>query len=191
MTYSFRLATLADLPTLRAFWRDFIAETEVHYPAKLLDSLDTFTRHVALALAQDKPQAFAFLCEQGDQPIAFLLYEIQRRTLGLPQTFGFIHAAYVDPGHRRAGIIEQIGALLGEHMLAQGVEYAELSTTPENIWTRFAGFTPYEVRSYVAVAPGLVTLDKRRAVKAAERGNGLDHQPLSAEQPEKPGKDAP
>ena len=179
--YTYRLATLADLPTLRMLWRDFITETQIAYPGKMLDSLDTFTRSLAIALAQPKPQAFAFLCEQAGEPLAFLLYEIQHRTLGEPQSFGYIHAAYVDPGHRREGIIETIGALLGEHMLAQGIEHAELSTVPTNVWAGFAGFEPYEVRSHVAVAPGLVKLDKRQAMKHAERGNGLDHHPLAAE----------
>lgn len=182
--YSYRLATLNDLPTLRTLWRDFIAETQVEYPMKLVESLDDFTRSLAMALAQAQPKAFAFLCEARGEPIAFLLYEIQHRSLGEPKTFGYIHAAYVLPLHRREGIIETIGTLLGEHMLAQGCEHAELSTTPGNVWTAFAGFTPYEVRSHVAVAPGLVTLDKRRAVKAPARGNGLDHDPISAEQPE-------
>jgi GNAT superfamily N-acetyltransferase len=188
MNYSYRLATLNDLPTLRMLWRDFIAETQVGYPTNLDKYLDDFTRGVAMAFAQAEPKAFAFLCEAGADPIAFLLYEIQHRTLGEPRTYGYIHAAYVEPGHRREGIIETIGALLGEHMLARGIEYAELSTTPANVWAGFAGFEPYEVRAQVAVAPGLVTLDKRRAMKASERGNGLDHQPLSAESAE---KDAP
>jgi RimJ/RimL family protein N-acetyltransferase len=188
MNYSYRLATLADLPTLRALWRDFIVETDVPYPTNMLGSLDTFTRQIAIALAQAPARVFAFLAEEPGHgvPVGMLIYEIQGRMMGEPERFGFIHCAFVDPGHRRQGLTAELAALAAEHMLAQGLQQAEITTVPANAgWSAFAGFVPYETRSHVPIALGLARLDKRRARLAAERGNGLDvAAPLTAEQPE-------
>jgi RimJ/RimL family protein N-acetyltransferase len=186
MNYSYRLATLSDLPTLRALWRDFIVETNVPYPLNMLGSLDTFTRQIAVALAQVPCKVFAFLAQDaGATPIGMLIYEIQHRVMGEPQRFGFIHAAFVDPAYRHQGVTAELASLAAEHMLAQGLDQAEVTTVPENAgWSAFVGFVPYEMRSHVPIALGLARLDKRRARLAAARGNGLDHAPLTADQPE-------
>jgi RimJ/RimL family protein N-acetyltransferase len=181
---NYRLATLSDLPTLRALWRDFVVETDVPYPVNMLGALDTFTRQIAIALAQSPCQVFAFLAEDSGASIGMLIYEIQYRQMGEPQRFGFIHCAFVDPGHRHQGITAELASLAAEHMLAQGLQHAEVTTVPENAgWGAFAGFAPFEMRSHVPIALGLARLDKRRARLAAARGNGLDHSaPLTPEQ---------
>lgn len=194
MNYSYRIATLSDLPALRMLWRDFITETEGAYPTNMLGSLDTFTRQLAIAMAQAPASVFAFLCEDGILPLGMLLYEIQFRSIGEPTRYGFIHAAYVHPAHRGHGITAQLAELTAEHMLAQKLLDCELSAHPDNKgWEAYAGFVPYEVRQHVALAQGLARLDKHRARKVRERGNGLDHEaPLSAEQPEgRPAEEKP
>jgi ribosomal protein S18 acetylase RimI-like enzyme len=184
--YTYRIATLSDLPTLRALWRDFIAETAVPYPAKIADGLDTFTRSVAIALAQTPTTCFAFLAEHAGEPIGLLLYEIQSRLIGEPQRYAFVHCAYVAPAHRARGVTGALATLATEHAIAQGISHGELSARPENPgWGPYADFTAFEVRYYAPTDLVLRALDRRRTARVRQSGNGLDHgTPLSPEQPE-------
>jgi|SRR5262252_7275024 len=182
--FNIRIATLSDLPTLRALWRDFLLDTKLPYPMGVLDQIDDFTRHLALALAQVPQTAFAFVAEAGQEPIGFLLYEIQRRALGQPDKYGFVHGIYVAPHWRRQGVSSAMTEIACEHGLAQGLVYGEITSAPDNPGWEALGFKPYEVRGQATIAHVLARLDKRRARLTAERGNGLDHDPLPAEQPE-------
>gem|GEM_PF-1250439 len=179
-----RIATLSDLPTLRMLWHDFLVDTKLPYPMGVLDQMDDFTRHLALALAQVPQACFAFLAEVEREPIGFLLYEIQRRALGQPDRYGFVHGIYVHPAYRRQGVSSALTEIACEHGLAQGLTYGEITSAPENPGWQALGFKPYEVRGQAPIAQVLARLDKRRARRAAEQGNGLDHVPLTPEQPE-------
>jgi len=183
-----RLATLNDLPAIRALWRAFADEPRP-YPANILASLDTFTRDVAVALAQSPATVFCFLAEDELRPLGFFLYEIQTRVYGEPHRFGFVHYAYVVPDHRREGIVARLAELCAEHALAQGLEVCEAThTMDQHVWDTF-GFTDFETRATAPIAKVLQTLDHRRARKVVEKGNGFDHDPVSPEQPEGKGKD--
>src|SRR5262245_56420284 len=119
--YTIRLATLTDLPAIRYLWKAF-AEEPRSYPHNIVGSLDDFTRHLALAMAQQPCIVFCFLAEEETtrRPVGFFLYEIQSRFYGEPKRYGFVHYAYVIEGYRRQGILSALVEMGVEHGLAQG-----------------------------------------------------------------------
>jgi len=176
--YSIRIATLSDLPTLRGLWKAFVTELAPPYPENVASGVDTFTRQLAVALARQPAEAFAFLAELEGDPIGFLLYEIQARAFGTPQRYGFVHYLYVTPEGRTEGVAEALTEMACEHGLAQGLTHGEITHQPgQQIWERY-GFHDYEVRAHAPIAVMLARLDRRRAKRAADQANGLDHDAL-------------
>jgi|SRR5215813_419976 len=167
-----RLATIEDLPWIRQLWREMLAEGAPPYPAAVLDSIDAFTRSLALALVQSPPQAFVFLAQLPDseRPDAFLAYEVQQRQLGEPSRLGFVHYCYTRPAARHRGIATTLAELTAEHMLAQGLEHVEITTLPTNTGWADLGFLPFELRHHAPVAGIADAVARRRA----RRANGHD-----------------
>jgi ribosomal protein S18 acetylase RimI-like enzyme len=166
-----RLATIEDLPWIRALWRDMVAEGGgPPYPTNILASLDSFTRSLALALTQQPPQAFVFLAQlpASDTPDAYFAYEIQQRSLGEPSQLAFIHYIYTKPGARGHGLATTLLELGAEHMTAQGLAYVEATSTPDDTRFHDLGFTVYEYRGFAPVAgfPAAIAARRRR------HGNG-------------------
>jgi hypothetical protein len=174
---SVKLATLQDLPSIRALWRALATEVAPTYPTNILAAIDTFTRSIALALAAQPAAAFCFLGARAGipDPEGFLLYEIQTRLLGEPSRMGFVHYAYVHPTARSHGILTAMAQMAAEHMLVQGLTEAEVTTQPASArWWTDLGFIPYETRSHCSIPHAVVGLDNRARTRAAYIGNGLD-----------------
>jgi len=182
--YTIRLATLADLPQIRMLWKAF-AEEPRDYPINMAGATDTFTRQLAMAMAQVPTHVFCFLAEdEGAEPLGFFLYEIQNRFIGEPTRYGFVHCAYVVPDRRKEGIITALAEMGCEHGLAQGLIYCEASHRPtEHFWERF-GTVDYDIRCWTTGAKILSAIDRGRARRLveAERGNGLDQETLESKE---------
>jgi hypothetical protein len=167
-----RLATIEDLPAVRALWKALVTEAPPAYPQNLAGSIDAFTRSVALALTATPASAFVFLGQLPGSltPDAFLAYEIQERAIGEPARLAFVHYCYTRPPARRSGLATTICELATEHMAAHGLTHVEITTLPgDKEWDAF-GFTPYEVRSYVRLPHAALAIEQRRRGWA----NGLD-----------------
>jgi hypothetical protein len=165
-----RLATIEDLPWIRSLWRDMVSEGGPPYPTNILGSIDAFTRSVALALTMSPPQAFVFLGQLPGSftPDAFLAYEIQQRSLGLPSRLGFVHYCFTKPEARGHGLATTLCELGAEHMLAQGLTDAEITTVPgDQKWTDL-GFIAYETRHHCPLAGVADAIARRRR----RHGNG-------------------
>jgi GNAT superfamily N-acetyltransferase len=182
-----KLATLQDLPIIRALWRDLVVEAPPSYPTNILGAIDTFTRSLALSLAAEPPGAFCFLGSRAGQPDpeGFFLYEIQVRLLGEPSRMAFVHYLYVAPAARGTGMSTALAQLACEHMLVQGVTELEATVQPghETWWTDL-GSEPYEVRCHGPIPRGIVGLDTRAARRAAQIGNSHDVPVLVASEPD-------
>jgi GNAT superfamily N-acetyltransferase len=173
-----RLATIEDLPWIRALWRDFVTEFAPPYPRDVLGSIDTFTRQCAMALTEPQPTTFCFLAADGDDPIGFLLYEIQQRAFGEPARLGFLAYVYVAPAYRARGLGVALLSLCGEHATAQGLVDCEMAVRPGDTQWDWCGFEPFEVRHHAPVALVVERLAAATARGAARHGgNGLDPAP--------------
>jgi GNAT superfamily N-acetyltransferase len=177
MATAIRLATLGDLPTLRTFWRAYLEEARPTYPVDMLGSIDTFTRHLAMALTADPPLVTCLLASDGDEPIGFCMYETQQRVYGEPQRIGFVHYVYVVPRHREHGVANQLLLLAAEHAIAQGLAYAEMTVVAGDTQWEKLGWVPYETRYFVPLPTALAALQQR---ELATRGNGLDREEVAA-----------
>jgi GNAT superfamily N-acetyltransferase len=180
---SLRLATIEDLPWIRALWRDMVTESPPAYPANLVGSIDTFTRSVALALTAEPPQAWVFLAQlpESATPDAILTCEIQQRAIGEPTTTVFVHAIYTRPAVRGRGLGSALLERASEEMLARDVAYVELTTEPGRgeYWAAL-GAVAYETRWVARIADGLARVRRRRETA----GNGLDPVPPPLKSPE-------
>lgn len=163
-----RLATIEDLPWIRQLWREMLLEQPPAWPTAIMDSIDAFTRSLALALVQSPPQAFVFLAQLpgSADPDAFLAYEIQVRQLGEPARLGFVHYCYTRPGARSQGLATTLAELTAEHMLAQGLLHVEITTLPDNQgWADF-GFLPFETRHHAPLSGIADGAQRRRRSRA-------------------------
>lgn len=163
-TFSIRLATVLDIAVIRNLWRDFVTDLDAAYPSDVLAGIDDFTRSCATVLAAVPTQTFAFLASNSQQePIGFLIYEIQHRALGQPARYAFVHYCYVAPPYREAGVAGELGAAAGEHALAQGIEHFEVTHPMEQTVWDHLGCTRYEVRAHMPIAAGIAKVTQRRA----------------------------
>jgi len=165
-----KLATIEDLPWIRHLWRQMVAEGGPPYPTNIMDSIDSFTRSLALALTMSPPQAFVFLATfPGSQtPDAFLAYEIQTRQLGSPSRLAFVHYCYVKPEMRSMGVASTFALLLVEHVEAQGLSVVEITTLPGQTLWEDLGFIPFETRHHATTADILAGAQARHR----RHGNG-------------------
>ena len=173
---SIRLATLNDLPTIRALWHDMVQDMHVSYPTNVIASLDTFTRQVAMVLATPDSQGFLFLGSVvGQEPDAFLVYEIQKRALGEPAEFAFVHYVYVRPRARSHGLLTKLASMAVEHMLVKGMTECEATVDPDAAkWWVDLGFSAYELRIHTHLPRAAIGLDTRSQRQNARIGNSHD-----------------
>jgi hypothetical protein len=181
------LATIIDLPFIRLLWKAMAEEVATHesYPARILNSLDDFTRSAALALTAQPPVVFFFLGQTPDSPDPDILcvYEVQHRAIGEPLKIAYIHYLYVAPPARHRGITSLLSPIVGEHMLAQGLQVVEITTPIGRNWWTDLGMTPYEQRCWIPIARGMVGLEERTKRAMLATANGLDPDPDSVPPP--------
>jgi GNAT superfamily N-acetyltransferase len=179
---------------VRALWRQLVAEAPPPYPTHIGDSVDVFTRSVALALTSEPPTAFIFLGQLAGSigPDAFLAYEIQQRALGRPERMAFVHYAYTVPGARGHGLGTAVAEIAAEHMLAQGLRYCEITTLPDSTAWADLGFTPYELRQWCPLDGVSTHIAERRRRWLNGRDSAADAvQPFEQPPEEEPDDESP
>ena len=177
MNPSIRLATINDLPDLRALWGQMVLEIKPTYPTGLQDkvALDTFTRQCALALTGEDSTAAIFLADHDNHVVGMLILDIQTRALGEPARFAFVHWLYVVPTLRQTGIATELIDMGAEYLLAKGVRHVELTTQPGRDDFSALGFQPLELRSHALITDVIsVTAQKRKAWSPDPTANGVD-----------------
>lgn len=189
--YTIRLATLTDLPALRAIWQEYVHTMtdgkEGYYPRNVLGSLDDWTRSVGMALSKVPATSFIFLAEHGQELLAFLLWEKQHRLIGEPHELAYCHHLFVRPSAQGQGIGPALSEVYCEHALAQGLTECEASYYPGTTWVASHPYDTHIIAGHMPIGRLLAHFDKRRAAHAiaAERANGHDvADPVTAEQPE-------
>lgn len=191
MDYSIRLATITDLPALRAIWCEYVkymtGSNPNYYPRNVLGDVDDWTRSVALALSKVPATSFVYMAERGEELLAFLLWEKQHRLIGQPHDLAYCHHLFVRPHAQGHGIGPALSEVYCEHALAEGLTECEASYFPGTTWVKSHPYDTHIIAGHMPIGRLLAHFDKSRARRAmaAERANGHDVPPVvTAEQPE-------
>ncbi len=156
--YSIRPATGADLSALarmRSALRDYLAGCD---PAIWLISDDKAGRLAEFygeLIKQDTARVLVAAGRDGT-PVGMLVVRILENSNVQPSRFGRIDDAWVDPAHRRRGLMRRLtracGDFLGKHEVERVMlDYAVRNPDSERCWRRL-GFTPCVVIAHAPAA---------------------------------------
>jgi ribosomal protein S18 acetylase RimI-like enzyme len=155
--YSIRPATSGDLPELarmRTALRDYLGECD---PAIWLIS-DEKAGRLAEFYGEliKKDTARVYVAETGGIPVGMLVVRILDNPHVKPARFGRIDDAWVDPDHRRRGLMRRLTQACGDFLASGGVErvmldYAIRNPDSEKCWSNL-GFEPCVVIAHAGVA---------------------------------------